>query len=324
MLTVKTLYKEIHAIGIVPVVVIEDAQKAVPVAMALKKGGLPCAEVTFRTAAAEDAIRNITHHVPDMLVGAGTVLTVDQVERAVAAGAKFIVSPGLNPTVVAYCVERNIPVIPGCANPGDVERALSFGLSVVKFFPAEQAGGMAMLKAMSAVYRDLKFMPTGGITENNLNDYLAFDNILACGGSWMVKADWINNEKYDQIRTTTVAAVQKMHSFCLKHVGIHTADKQEATQICGELNNCFGFGIRETHQSFFVGRLFEVMFGKGRGIHGHLAVGCNNLLRAVVCLEAKGIVFDYDSAEYDKKGNMTFIYLKEPIGGFSIHLVPNC
>ncbi len=318
-----TIYDIIHATGIIPVIAIEDADKAVPLAQALKDGGLPCAEVTFRTAAAEDAIRNITRNLPDMLVGAGTVLTTQQVDQAVDAGAKFIVSPGLNPNVVSYCVEKGIPIIPGCANPSDVEAAMELGLSVVKFFPTEQAGGLAMIKAMSAPYGNIKFMPTGGINEKNLNDYLGFNKILACGGSWMAKADLINNNKFDEIRTITAAAVQTMHGFCLKHVGINSADLQAADQLASQLNSAFGLASRETSKSYFVGDFFEVMFGTGTGAHGHLAVGCNNLIRAVAYLERRGVAFDYDTAKYDSKGNMTFIYLKEAFGGFRIHLVPN-
>ncbi len=319
----KTIYEKIHATGIIPVIAIEDAEKAVPLAKALKDGGLPCAEVTFRTAAAEDAIRNITQNVPDMLVGAGTVLTTEQVDRAIAAGATFIVSPGLNPKVVRYCVEKNIPIVPGCANPSDVEAAIELGLSVVKFFPAEQAGGLNMIKAMSAPYVNMKFMPTGGISEKNLNDYLAFNKILACGGSWMAKADLINNDKFDEIRDLTAAAVQKMHGFMLKHVGINSADQADAGNIGTVLANAFGGQTRETSKSVFANEIFEVMFGAGPGAHGHIAVGCNNLIRAVAFMEQKGVTFDYSTAKYDGKGNMTFIYLNEEYGGFRIHLVPN-
>lgn len=317
------IYEKLHATGIIPVIAIEDANKAVPLANALKEGGLPCAEVTFRTAAAEDAIRNIAQNVPDMLVGAGTVLTTEQVNRAVNAGAKFIVSPGLNPKVVRYCVEKNIPIVPGCANPSDVEAAIELGLSVVKFFPAEQAGGLAMIKAMSAPYVNMKFMPTGGINEKNLNDYLAFNKILACGGSWMAKADLINEDKFDEIKALTAAAVQKMHGFTLKHIGINSADKEDATGIANALAGAFGGNTRETSKSLFANEIFEVMFGAGPGTHGHIAVGCNNLIRAVAFLADRGIAIDEDSAKYDAKGNMTFVYLKQEFGGFRIHLVPN-
>ena len=191
--------EQIQEIGIVPVVVLNDAKDAEPLAKALCDGGLACAEVTFRTAAAEESIRIMSEKFPDMLVGAGTVLTTEQVDRAVAAGAKFIVSPGLNARIVKYCVDKGILITPGCANPSDIEQALEQGLEVVKFFPAEAAGGLKMIKAMAAPYVGVKFMPTGGINQNNVREYLAYDRILACGGSWMVKSDLVDAGKFDEI-----------------------------------------------------------------------------------------------------------------------------
>ena len=191
--------EQIQEIGIVPVVVLNDAKDAEPLAKALCDGGLACAEVTFRTAAAEESIRIMSEKFPDMLVGAGTVLTTEQVDRAVAAGAKFIVSPGLNPRIVKYCVDKGILITPGCSNPSDIEQALEQGLEVVKFFPAEAAGGLKMIKAMAAPYVGVKFMPTGGINQNNVREYLAYDRILACGGSWMVKSDLVDAGKFDEI-----------------------------------------------------------------------------------------------------------------------------
>ena len=191
----KTLEEQFYEYAVVPVVVLDDAEDAAPLAEALIKGGLPCAEVTFRTEAAEESIRIMNKKYPDMLVGAGTVLTTEQVDRAVAAGAKFIVSPGFDPEIVDYCMEKNIPVFPGCVSPSEVAQAVKRGLKVVKFFPAEQAGGLAMLKAMAAPYTMLKFMPTGGINTKNLKEYLGFSKILCCGGSWMVKGDMIKNKE---------------------------------------------------------------------------------------------------------------------------------
>ena len=199
---------KLHEIGIVPVVVIDDAKDAVPLAKALIEGGLPCAEVTFRTAAAADAIKAIADNFPDMLVGAGTVLTTEQVDKAVAAGAKFIVSPGTNPKVVKYCVEKNIPITPGTCNPSDVEQALECGVNIVKFFPAEPAGGLKYIKAIAAPYVDVKFMPTGGINATNVRDYLAYNKIWACGGSWMVKGDLIKAGDFEKIKELTAEAVQ--------------------------------------------------------------------------------------------------------------------
>lgn len=200
--------EKIQEIGIVPVVVLEDAKDAAPLAKALMDGGLPCAEVTFRTDAAEESIRIMNEQFPDMLVGAGTVLTTDQVDRAVAAGAKFIVSPGLNPRIVKYCVEKGILITPGCSNPSDIEQALENGLEVVKFFPAEAAGGLPMIKAMAAPYVGVKFMPTGGINAKNVREYLAYNRIIACGGSWMVKGELVKEGKFDEIENLTREAVE--------------------------------------------------------------------------------------------------------------------
>ena len=196
----KTIEERFHEFGVVPVVVLEDEKAAVPLAKALVQGGLPCAEVTFRTEAAAESIRLMSEAYPDMLVGAGTVLTTEQVDLAVKSGAKFIVSPGFDPEVVDYCLKKNIPVLPGCITPSEVAQAVKRGLKVVKFFPAEQAGGIAMIKAMAAPYYNVKFMPTGGISPKNLNDYLSCDKILCCGGSWMVKGDMIKNGEFDKIQ----------------------------------------------------------------------------------------------------------------------------
>lgn len=198
-------------IGIIPVVVLDDAKNAAPLGEALIKGGLPCAEVTFRTDAAEESIKIMAEQFPDMLVGAGTVLTIEQVDRAVNAGAKFIVSPGINPKVVEYCVKNNIPITPGTANPTNVETAIEYGLDVVKFFPAEAAGGLGYIKAIAAPYPQIKFMPTGGINEVNVREYLKYDRILACGGSWMVKGSLINAGEFDKIceLTKNAAAIVK-------------------------------------------------------------------------------------------------------------------
>lgn len=202
------ILEKIKEIGIVPVIVLEDAKDALPLAEALTEGGLPCAEVTFRTAAAEDSIRAISQAYPEMLVGAGTVLTTEQVDRAVAAGVKFIVSPGFNPRIVQYCQEKGVPITPGCSSPTDIEQALEHGLKVVKFFPAEQLGGLAMIKALAGPYVDVSFMPTGGINAGNVKDYLAYNRILACGGSWMVKGDLIKAGDFQRITELVKEAKQ--------------------------------------------------------------------------------------------------------------------
>ena len=215
----KTIEEQFYDYGVVPVVVLEDAKDALPLAKALKEGGLPCAEVTFRTDAAEESIRLIRREYPDMLVGAGTVLGIDQAERALEAGAKFIVSPGFDPQVVDDCLERDVPVFPGCITPSEVAQAVKRGMEVLKFFPAEQAGGLAMIKAMAAPYTMVKFMPTGGISEKNLKEYLECDKIICCGGSWMVKGSLIKNGEFGKIRKLVKEAVEWVASIRGKEKG---------------------------------------------------------------------------------------------------------
>ncbi|WP_461810568.1 bifunctional 4-hydroxy-2-oxoglutarate aldolase/2-dehydro-3-deoxy-phosphogluconate aldolase [Faecalimonas sp.] len=200
--------EKIQEMGVVPVVVLNDAKDAAPLAKALCEGGLPCAEVTFRTEAAEESIRIMATEYPEMLVGAGTVLTINQVDRAVAAGAKFIVSPGFDPEIVDYCLSKNILVFPGCITPSEVAQAVKRGLKVVKFFPAEQFGGVSTIKALAAPYVGVKFMPTGGVNAKNLDSYLSCDKIVACGGSWMVKGSLVEERKFDEIETLVKEAVQ--------------------------------------------------------------------------------------------------------------------
>lgn len=192
--------------GIVPVVVLNDSKDAEPLADALCEGGLACAEVTFRTEAAAESIKIMSEKHPEMLVGAGTVLTVEQVDEAVAAGAKFIVSPGLNSEVVKYCLDKNIAITPGVVTPSEIEQAIELGLNIVKFFPAEPSGGLSMIKAVSAPYTMLKFMPTGGINPGNVKEYLKSDKIFACGGSWMVKGDLVDAGDFDKIKELTKEA----------------------------------------------------------------------------------------------------------------------
>ena len=198
---------KIESLKLVPVVVLEDAKDALPLAKALIDGGLPVAEVTFRTAAAEDSIRAISEAYPEMLVGAGTVTNLEQAKTAVAAGAKFLVTPGFSDEVTRYAVENDIPIFPGTCTPTEVMRAMSYGLKVVKFFPASQYGGLNTIKALSGPFPAMRFMPTGGINAGNVKEYLANKHISACGGSWMVKSDLIAAGKFDEIKRLTQEAV---------------------------------------------------------------------------------------------------------------------
>lgn len=308
-------------IGIIPVVKIEDVDKAVPLAQALSDGGLPCMEITFRTSQAEEAIKRVTSSMPEMLVGAGTVLTTDQVERAVMAGARFIVSPGLNPEVVKHCITLKIPVTPGCANPSDIESAINLGLSVVKFFPAEAMGGVKVIKAISAPYGDIMFIPTGGINEKNLNEYLSCPSVLACGGSWMVGEALIKAGDFSKITALTRDAVKLMLGFELEHVGINSENPDEATKIAGMFSSVFGLEYKEGNSSIFAGKMVEVMKSPFRGKKGHIAIGTNYINRAVAYMQSLGYKMDMDGAKRDSNGKITAVYFEQEFGGFAVHLL---
>ena len=312
--------EQISKIGIVPVVKIDRAEDALPLAKALCAGGLPCAEVTFRTDAAAEAIRIMTANFPDMCVGAGTVLNAEQVDAAVEAGAKFIVSPGLNPRTVKYCLEKNVPITPGTSSPSDIEQAIELGLDVVKFFPAEQSGGLAKIKAMAAPYVNMKFMPTGGINAKNLTSYLDFNKIIACGGSWMVPGDMINEGAWDKIEQLTREAVQTMLGFELAHIGINGENEAAALQVAQRFSFLFGWAVKPGNSSVFSGTAVEVMKEPFKGTHGHIAIRTNYIERAVNYMSTV-LGVEFEEPKRDEKGNYKAIYLKEEVGGFAIHLM---
>ena len=311
--------EKFQKIGLIPVVKIDRAEDAIPLARALCDGGLPVAEVTFRTAAAKDAIAAMTKAFPDMLVGAGTVLTVQQVEDAVSAGAQFIVSPGLNPKVVRHCQEIGVPITPGVTSPTEIEQALELGLQVLKFFPAEASGGLAKIKAMSAPYGSIMFMPTGGIHVGNLNSYLEFPKILACGGSWMVSSELINRGDFAQITTLTKEAIREMLGFKIKHVGINPCDA-DALTTANLFEDTFGFTKHESPISYFCDSSIEIMKEPGEGKKGHIGIQTNYIERAIYYLEQRGYRFRQDTSMWDEKGKLKLIYLEGEYDGFAVHL----
>lgn len=312
------LYTRLERTGLIPVIKIAKADDALPLAAALRDGGLNAAEITFRTACAAEAIEKIRAAYPDMLIGAGTVLTNAQADDAMKAGADFLVSPGLNPSVVKYCLEKGYPIVPGCATPSDIETALSLGLDHVKFFPAEAAGGLPMIKAMSAPYGNVRFMPTGGISEKNLLQYLSFGKIFACGGSFMVNDALIEAGDFDEIRERTRRAVSLMLGFELKHIGINSTSDEEAKKTASLLDAIFGFGTREIPVSYFVGP-FEVMKGQDRGKNGHIAIATYDVDRAIYHLTQRGYAIDETSIVRNPAGKATFAYLADEFLGFAIH-----
>lgn len=315
------LLKRISLYGIVPVIKIDDVDKAVPLAKALCAGGLPVAEVTFRTDAAEESIRRISAELPDIIIGAGTILTTDQVDCAVRAGAKFIVCPGFNPNIVKHCMERGITIIPGTSCPSDMEAAMGFGLEVVKFFPAEQSGGTSYLKSISDPYSKLRFMPTGGINAKNLNEYLALSNVIACGGSWMVKPELISTGNFDEITRLTKEAIGSMLGFEVVHVGINCSSSEESDDVTEKLCEMFGFAYKAGNASNFAGTGVEIMKKKYLGTMGHVAVRTNNITRAIAYFGERCICFNEESKAMDETGNLKAIYFADEIGGFAFHLL---
>lgn len=312
--------EQISLIGLVPVIKVEDADDAVPLCRALANGGLPVAEITFRSEAAEEAIRRVHAELPEVILGAGTVLTCDQVDRAVAAGASYIVSPGINPTVVRYCQQKGVPIVPGTANPSNVETALELGLKAVKFFPAEAVGGLKVIKAMSAPYGDVTFLPTGGINEKNVGDYLAFPKVLAVGGSWMAPEDAIKAKDWDRIEALARNAVDLVLGLELRHVGINSGSPEQAMKDAQMLCKLLNWPIKEGNSSIFTGAGFEMMKKPFRGTHGHVAIATNNVARAIWHLERRGFAFDMESAGY-KNGRLNAVYLKDEIAGLAFHLL---
>ena len=314
------ILEKIGEIGIIPVVKIEKAEDALPLGRALLDGDLPIAEITFRTSAAEKSIKFLTRELPELLVGAGTVLTVEQTKKAVSAGAKFIVSPGFNPKVVDYCIENNIPITPGINNPTQIEMALERGIEVVKFFPAEASGGLSLLKSMSAPYIGIKFIPTGGINQNNLCSYLSCNKVHACGGSWMVKAEFISSGNFAGITRLTKEAISTMLGFEFAHLGINEETRDKAFNSANLLSRLFCLPIKEGTSSFFAGSSFEIIKNKYLGKHGHIAIATNDIHRAIAYLKKKNISILSETAK-EKDGKLKAIYIAQEVSGFTIHLL---
>ncbi|TET08555.1 MAG: bifunctional 4-hydroxy-2-oxoglutarate aldolase/2-dehydro-3-deoxy-phosphogluconate aldolase [Candidatus Atribacteria bacterium] len=314
------ILEKIGELGIIPVVKIKKAEDALPLGRALIDGDLPIAEITFRTSAAEESIKTLNRELPTLLVGAGTVLTIEQVKKAVSAGAKFIVSPGFNPRVVDYCLKNNIPVTPGINNPTQIEMALERRIEVVKYFPAEASGGLPLLKSMSAPYTGIKFIPTGGINLNNLTSYLSNKKVHACGGSWMVKPELISPGNFEEITRLTKEAVSIMLGFEFAHLGINEENKDKALNSANQLSQLFYFPIKEGASSIFAGSGFEVIKNKYLGKHGHIAIATNDIHRAIAYLKMKGIIVLPETAK-EKEGKLKAIYLDQEVSGFAIHLL---
>jgi len=315
-----TVLERLENAGVVPVVVMDDVQNAVPAAKALLAGGVDVMEITLRTGAGLDAIRTVAEHCPDMLVGAGTVLTLAQCKQCVEAGARFIVSPGFDQGLVQWCVENDVAVTPGCVSPTEIMAAMALGIRVVKFFPANVYGGLAAMKSLAAPFGDIRFIPTGGINSENIAEFAAAPFVHAVGGSWIcTKAD-IAAKNFDRITALCKETKQRILGFTLAHIGINTENADASLAVAQEFEDIFGFEKKPGSSSIFAGAGIEVMKSRYLGANGHIAIRTNHIRRAVHDLENKGYAVDMDTAKY-KAGGMIAVYLKHEAGGFAIHLL---
>lgn len=301
--------------GIVPVVILDDADKAVFLARALLRGGISTIELTLRTEAGIKAIENVRRAVPEILVGAGTVSSCEKAQRAVEAGAQYIISPGLNISVIDWCRNRGIPVYPGVSTPTEIEAALELGLTELKFFPAEAAGGTKMVKALASPYGNVKFMPTGGVSPSNLMSYLSLPNVVACGGSWICPQEYIEAERYEEIECATREAVRQIHGFELSHIGINSISKNDAKDTADTFSRLFLTETTETDKAYFAGEIVEILKKPYLGGKGHICISVNNFKRATAFLKKQGVEF---LEEGYTEGDVA--YLKNELAGFAVHI----
>lgn len=311
--------KRLSASGVVPVVVLERAEDAVPTAKAMFDGGIDVMEITFRTAAAADSIKAVSERCPDMLVGAGTVITLDQCRLAVECGAKFIVCPGYDEEVVSWCCDNGVAVTPGCVTPTEIMMALKHGLKVLKFFPANIYGGLSALKALAGPFGGVKFIPTGGVNAQNLAEFAASPYVHAVGGSWVCPKADIAAGNFDKITDLCREARRSVLGFEVAHVGVNCPDAESAMDVCKSLQAAFDFGIKEGNSSNFASTGFEVMKTMFKGANGHVAVRTNKMDAAIAEMEKRGFALDWDSVK--DKNNIKALYFKDEIGGFAIHLL---
>lgn len=315
-----TMYEAIRNSGILPVVAIEKLEYAVPLAKACVEAGLAGMEVTFRTECAVEAVRAIRKAYPDLLLGAGTILNCAQADEAIAAGADFLVTPGFNPKVVSYVLSKNMPIMPGVTTPAEIEDAMEMGLEVLKFFPAEQSGGIPKLKLLAGPYRNVKFVPTGGITEQNFREYLALDNVLAVGGSFMIAKKAMAADDFASVKAELDRVVDVMLGLKLSHVGINHTNEGAALDTAGTLHSVFHMPYKIGNSSIFSGvKEFELMKKGGRGTCGHIAIAVSDIDRGVHFLRQRGVSFIDDSLVM-RDNKKIAIYLTQEIGGFAFHL----
>ena len=311
--------KRLAQSGVVPVVVLEDAKDAVPTAKAMLAGGIDVMEITFRTAAAADSIKAVAQECPDMVVGAGTVINLEQCKLAVECGAKFIVSPGYDEETVAWCCDNGIPVTPGCVTPTEIMMALKHGLKVLKFFPADVYGGLSAIKSLAGPFGGVKFIPTGGVNAQNLAEFISSPYIHAVGGSWICPKADIAAGNFDKITALCKEARKTLLGFEVAHIGINTPDADAAMDVCKAFNDAFDFNVKQGNSSNFASTGVEVMKTMFKGANGHIAIRTNKMIPAIAEMERRGYELDMDSVK--DKNNIKAVYFKNEIGGFAVHLL---
>lgn len=311
--------KRLAQSGVVPVVVLEDAKDAVPTAKAMLAGGIDVMEITFRTAAAADSIKAVAQECPDMVVGAGTVVSLEQCKLAVECGAKFIVSPGYDEETVAWCCDNGIPVTPGCVTPTEIMMALKHGLKVLKFFPANVYGGLSAIKSLAGPFGGVKFIPTGGVNAQNLAEFISSPYIHAVGGSWICPKADIAAGNFDKITALCKEARKTLLGFEVAHIGINTPDADAAMDVCKAFNDAFDFNVKQGNSSNFASTGVEVMKIMFKGANGHIAIRTNKMIPAIAEMERRGYELDMDSVK--DKNNIKAVYFKNEIGGFAVHLL---
>ena len=311
--------KRLAQSGVVPVVVLEDAKDAVPTAKAMLAGGIDVMEITFRTAAAADSIKAVAQECPDMVVGAGTVINLEQCKLAVECGAKFIVSPGYDEETVAWCCDNGIPVTPGCVTPTEIMMALKHGLKVLKFFPANVYGGLSAIKSRAGPFGGVKFIPTGGVNAQNLAEFISSPYIHAVGGSWICPKADIAAGNFDKITALCKEARKTLLGFEVAHIGINTPDADAAMDVCKAFNDAFDFNVKQGNSSNFASTGVEVMKTMFKGANGHIAIRTNKMIPAIAEMERRGYELDMDSVK--DKNNIKAVYFKNEIGGFAVHLL---
>lgn len=311
--------KRLAQSGVVPVVVLEDAKDAVPTAKSMLAGGIDVMEITFRTAAAADSIKAVAQECPDMVVGAGTVINLEQCKLAVECGAKFIVSPGYDEETVAWCCDNGIPVTPGCVTPTEIMMALKHGLKVLKFFPANVYGGLSAIKSLAGPFGGVKFIPTGGVNAQNLAEFISSPYIHAVGGSWICPKADIAAGNFDKITALCKEARKTLLGFEVAHIGINTPDADAAMDVCKAFNDAFDFNVKQGNSSNFASTGVEVMKTMFKGANGHIAIRTNKMIPAIAEMERRGYELDMDSVK--DKNNIKAVYFKNEIGGFAVHLL---